>query len=53
MAENAAESRRQFNNVPIGFKGFRETHTGTYAYFSLIGQNTMRNIVVSNLDELL
>lgn len=33
MAENAAESRRQFNNVPIGFKGFRETHTGTVIFF--------------------
>lgn len=27
MAEHAADSRRQFNMLPIGFKGFRESNT--------------------------
>jgi hypothetical protein len=28
-AEHAADSRRQFNMLPVGFKGFREAQEGT------------------------
>jgi hypothetical protein len=32
-AEHAADSRRQFNMLPVGFKGFREAQEGTGRVF--------------------
>lgn len=49
MAEHAADSRRQFNMLPIGFKGFREADAGGDPEAS--AQAALRKSVLQSLVE--